>query len=555
MQNVIIIMNDTLRRDHVAAYGLPAPWTRPGHSDAPFIDTPNLDRLAAESARFDRFYCGSYPTIPCRYDLFTGRYGFPTRGWQPLEPDDVALPEIVAGHGILPALIFDTPPLGNDDYNFTRNFESWQWVRGQHGDRYRTTPAEVTLPAAPRKIKTYPAIYRYLRNTATRSDERDWMCGRTVTTAMEWLDENHRRDGFLLWIDMWDPHEPFDAPPADEARYVDPAYQGDRLIVPRYGRPDAMSAAEIDHVRALYAAQVTLVDRQVGRLLDQITRLGLDRNTLVVYLTDHGHLFAEHGLQGKPTGPLGMLYEPTARVPLLVRHPDGLGAGQRIDGLAQHVDILPTVLEFLDIPAPPSVQGRSLLPLLADPSAPGRDFAVSGRFSRTAGLALALARSSVANDFDGWAGLERFGEPITLTTADWAFICPPGGRQRELYDLRADPGQTTNLIDQQPDVAHRLHTLLLDWLAAHDAPPERLRAYQGEASATAGLPPETPLFAIHDAAGRIYAFLDEPHAREALLPDLPPQPVEPITYGALLERQPRALVYVHEQYYWAEDLM
>src|SRR5437773_776193 len=83
-------MSDTFRRDHVAAYGVAAPWTRPGHPSEPFIYTPGLDRLAAESAVFDRFYCASYPTIPCRYDLFAGRFGFPTRGWQPLEPDDPA---------------------------------------------------------------------------------------------------------------------------------------------------------------------------------------------------------------------------------------------------------------------------------------------------------------------------------------------------------------------------------------------------------------------------------------------------------------------------------
>ena len=107
-------------------------------------------------------------------------------------------------------------------------------------------------------------------------------------------------------------------------------------------------------MRALYAAQVTLVDRWVGRLLEKIATLGLDRNTLIVYLSDHGHLFAEHGLQGKPTGPLGMLYEVTTRVPLLIRHPDGLGAGRRVAGIAQHPDILPTILDFLNVPTPPA---------------------------------------------------------------------------------------------------------------------------------------------------------------------------------------------------------
>lgn len=552
--NVIVIMNDTLRRDHVNAYGVPAPWSRPGHPDRPFIETPALDRLAAQSALFDRFYCGSYPTIPCRYDLFTGRFGFPQRGWQPLEPDDVILPEIVAQHGLLPMLIFDTPPLGNDDYNFTRGFEGWWWVRGQHSDRYQTAPAQVALPAAPRKIKTYPAIYRYLRNIASRRFERDWMCGRTVEAAMDWLEENHRRQGFLLWLDMWDPHEPFDAPAFDEARYCDPSYRGDRLIVPRYGRSDYFSAAERDHVRALYAAQVSLVDRWVGRLLEKVETLGLDRTTMIIYLSDHGHLFAEHGLQGKPTGPLGMLYEVTTRIPLLIRHPDGLGAGRRVPGIAQHPDILPTILDFLDIPQPAGIQGQSLLPLIDGTRSRLSQVAVSGRFARTAGQPLALARQAAAQSFDGWAGLERFGEPVTLTTEEWALLCPPGDRRRELYHLPSDPQQTTNLIDAQPVVASRLQAELIAWLKEHGMAPERIRAYEGEVMPGGGLPRATPLYTIRDAAGALYAFLDEPHALEALQPDLPAQTLVTTSFGDLLDQAPQALVYVHEQYYWASDL-
>jgi arylsulfatase A-like enzyme len=552
--NVIVLMNDTLRRDHINAYGVPAPWTRPGHDGEPFIHTPHLDQLATQSALFDRFYCGSYPTIPCRYDLFTGRYGFPHRGWQPLEPADVILSEIVADHGYLSMLIFDTPPLAGDDYNYTRGFEGWDWLRGQHADRYRTNPAEVSLPAAPRKVKTYPAMYRFLRNSLNRRYERDWMCGKTVTAAMDWLEDNRTRDGFVLWVDMWDPHEPFDAPAYDEARYVDPNYSGGRLLIPRYGRPDYMTTAERDHVRALYAAQVTLVDRWIGRLLEKVETLGLDKNTLIIYLTDHGHLFGDHDLQGKPTGPLGMLYEATARVPLLIRHPEGMGVGQRIEGLAQHPDILPTILDFLGVPIPSSVQGASLLPLMAGTTTRVREAAFSGRYSRVAGLPLALARQETAHGFDGSAGLERFGEPFTVSTEEWSFICPPGNRPRELYHLRQDPRQTQNVIAQHPAVAADLHRQLLAWLESMETSPERIRAYGDDALAQPGLPAETPLFTITDQAGQIYAFLDEHHAQEAREPDLTGQKIEQVTLADLRDTSPRALVYIHEQYYWAQEL-
>ena len=91
-------------------------------------------------------------------------------------------------------------------------------------------------------------------------------------------------------------------------------------------------------MKALYAGLVTQVDRWVGRILETFERLQLDKNTLVLQLTDHGHLFGEHDLEGKPGGQLGNLYETTTRVPMMMRHPDGLGAGKRIQGLAQPVD-------------------------------------------------------------------------------------------------------------------------------------------------------------------------------------------------------------------------
>src|SRR5213075_422297 len=156
-------MSDTFRSDHLAAYGLPAPWNRPGHDAEPFIETPNLDALARESAMFERCYAGSYPTIPSRYDLFSGRFGFTNRGWQPLERGDVILSELAAAHGVTPMLIFDTPMLVTDSYNYTRGFAGWDFVRGQHADRYVVDPVAVALPAAAHKLKSGTAAY--LRNT------------------------------------------------------------------------------------------------------------------------------------------------------------------------------------------------------------------------------------------------------------------------------------------------------------------------------------------------------------------------------------------------------
>ncbi len=444
-QNVIVIMNDSLRRDHINAYHVPPPWKRPGHEDEPFIRTPSLDALAEEAMRFDRAYIASYPTIPNRTDLYTGRYGFAYRGWQPLEPKDVILPELAGAHGYTTALFFDTPPLGAGNYNFMRGFDAWRWIRGQHGDRYITDPRVPTpIDADRHKIRSWEGTQRYLRNQANREYEKDYLAPRTITAAMEWLEKNYMQDGFLLWIDTWDPHEPFDPPPHYLTLYDKPDYQGQHIIFPQYGRADYMTPEELDHVRALYAGEVTMVDTWVGYLLDTVKRLGLLDNTLIIHMSDHGHLFGDHGLEGKPGGQLGTLFEPTTRIPLMIRHPGGTGAGQCIEPIVQPPDILPTILDFLDVPIPNTVQGRSLWPLVNGEVDRLHECAFSGRYP------LGTMYSYTATSFDGWAGPDRITEPLTVTTEEWAFICAPGSWPSHLYKLDQDPNQDRNVIDVYP---------------------------------------------------------------------------------------------------------
>jgi hypothetical protein len=339
-------MSDTFRRDHLAAYGDPAPWSRPGHEGEPFIHTPNLDRLAAESALFDRFYVSSYPTVPCRYDLFTGRFGFPTRGWQPLEHGDVVLPELLLVAGI------------------------------------------------------------------------------TTKTV------------------------------------------------------------------------------------------GLAKNTTVIFPSDHGHLFGDHDLQGKPSGPLGKLYEVTTRVPLLIRRP-GV-PGSLVDGIFQHPDLAPTVLELFGLEAPGEMHGSSLL-------GQGREFAVSGRHSP---LAAGREPDSDAARFDGTASLATHGEPLTITGANAFYVRPPRG------------------LGQPEGDASRLHESLLGFLREHGMPEDQVGLYAADPERAALLAPETELTA---PAGLPYAFVDP---KEAAL-CFPDHRLVAVALGSLA---PHALVALDDQYYWAEDL-
>lgn len=130
----------------------------------------------------------------------------------------------------------------------------------------------------------------------------------------------------------------------------------------------------------MYAGLVPLADRWLGHLLDKLDVLDLSDNTLVIHLTDRRHLFGDHDLQGKPGGMLGRLYEPLIRIPMMIRHPQGLGAGKQIDGLTQHVDLLPTILEYLDVATPPGMEGHSLWPPTRDETDRICTHAFSGRY-------------------------------------------------------------------------------------------------------------------------------------------------------------------------------
>lgn len=541
--NVIVIMNDTFRRDHLGCYG--NRW----------IHTPNLDRFAQRSMRFEQYYIASYPTVPARWDLATGCYGFPFRGWQPLEPDDTTLAQLLAQQGVHTQMIWDTPMLGTHDYNYTRGFKGLEFVRGQKGDWWITDPTlPVRQPAQPHKVKNMTSLDSYLRNHFNRQYEREYCSPRTLSAAMDWLEGNAQHDSFFLWIDMWDPHEPFDCPPYDYARYADPAYVGDQMLYPHYGRPTYMTAAEQRNAQALYAGNVTLVDRWMGYFLELAERLGLFENTLIIWLSDHGHLFGEHDLQGKPGAELGTLYEITARVPMLVYHPEGIGAGTNVQGLVQPVDILPSVLEFMDVPIPANVQGRSFWPLVTGEQNTIHEYAFSSRFPPAAGDGSYTPVQGAV--FDGWVGSDRIVEPSTVTNKEWALLCAPQGGPSELYDLKADPEQLQNVIAEQPAVVQQLRQAWLDFLASHNAPETRLRPFV-EGDVALATPTSGKLYAFRDDQGQWIAHATEAAARHAAYHEAAPGPqrdVDEISFGALLDNNAKNLVYLYGQYYWAEDL-
>jgi len=208
---------------------------------------------------------------------------------------------------------------------------------------------------------------QYLRNVHLRRTEADYFPALTAAATTDWLKENARDGDFFLHVEFFDPHEPFDPPKGYAERYgLDKKHP--LIIYPRYGLSDVFTTGEMQNIRALYAGEVTLVDKYVGRILAAVKRLGLARKTAVIFTSDHGYFLGDHGLQGKAlvdqakTAKESMpFYQELAHVPLLIRLP-GVKAGRR-GAIVQPVDLMPTLLELFGlVKSPPGREAGALAP-------------------------------------------------------------------------------------------------------------------------------------------------------------------------------------------------
>jgi arylsulfatase A-like enzyme len=311
---------------------------------------------------------------------------------------------------------------------------------------------------------------------AGRKTEEDYFCARTMRDAAGWLEKNHGRQPFFLYVDTFDPHEPWD-PPASYVKKYDPDYQGEDVIYPRYDRwRDFLSERELRHCRALYAGEASLVDRWTGHLLETIERLGLFDNTLVLFVADHGFYLGEHGFIGKSwirdkTAQYLPLYTEVCRIPFLAHFPN-CRAGANVAALAQTVHVAPTILDFLGVRAPDSILAPSLWPVLQGKEERVADFVVSSpalaepslkkpvptnRASVTDGAAL-LVYGAAGSGLEKGATSTIDSQQRTLAPLTQERIVP------ELYDLKNDPGCRTNIAAREPDRARELHRRLVQFL-------------------------------------------------------------------------------------------
>jgi arylsulfatase A-like enzyme len=471
--NVIVIMLDSLRPDHLGCYG--NRW----------IKTPNIDEFARECTIFDRAYAEGLPTLPVRTALFTGRYTLPFRGWQRLEPDDVPIAEILWDRGFTTALITDTYHMHKPSMAYERGFDYVEWIRGQESDPYITDPnVKVDLERWHHKNYSTEQYFsrsvderrkffiQYLRNTAHWKGEEDHFVVQVMKAGARWLEKQvgmGRKDRLFLWLDSFDPHEPWDPPEEYYELYAPPGYE-DKPIIWGGGSVKEFTELEIQHIRAQYAGEVTLVDKWFGWFIGRVKELGLWENTLIILLSDHGEPLGEHGIIRKVRP---WPYEELSRIVLMVRHPDGMGRGRRVRAFVETVDVMPTILDCLNLEyhseqsfwgvKVENMHGRTLLPLMKGEMEAIKDFAISGHYKRSWSIrdgdyTLYIWLKPGAEYQWGLKPIEMKEEKVKpeLYKTERDYVPPP---PRD-YNWREDLPEKENLIDVEEDVAKDLELKL-----------------------------------------------------------------------------------------------
>ncbi len=424
-RGVILIQADTLRRDHLELYGYERETA------------PILSRFAAEGATFRRTTAqatwtkvSTPSTMTSLHPLTHGVRDFADR--LPAGAETLAEQYRAAGYA---TLAYSSVPFTGQFSNMHQGFEELHEVG--------------SAPITP-ESKT----------------AREY-----VDRLSEWLG-THRDVPFFVFLHVFDPHDPFEPREPYATIWADPAHKPEHEeqleavrehienpILALFGMPDrrALEAAEIDPESYVdydldwYDGSIRGMDVELGRLVERLRALGIDDDTLVVFMSDHGEEFLDHDrmFHGHT------VYNELTQVPLVMRWPGGIPSAVTVDENVQLIDIMPTLLDLSGLAHPDGLQGRSLLPFLADGADTVSAWAARPSFSekaRTSGAPpLPLA------DNESYAVIED----------DWLLIHnrerPDDAPEFELYDMVADPLNLANVADQQTEVVERLAREIDRW--------------------------------------------------------------------------------------------
>lgn len=457
--NILWICTDQQRKDSLSCYG------------NPFTDTRHIDSIAGRGILLEQATCQSPVCTPSRASFMTGRYPHTTtcrQNGQQIPPRETLISKIFheAGYACGLAGKFHLAPAHptftkRSEVRGDDGFDVFDWSQ-EPSNHWAASGYQRWLheKGVPYQITPHPSCRYVDRGMPAEYHFTTWCADK----AISFIDTCE--DVGVPWhfmINTFDPHAPFDPPESYYRHFLEMA---DSFPLPDYleGELDNKSHYQIeehnfatnssksnrgynvhdmsdrDHrcIIAAYYAMVKLIDDQIGRILTHLAERNLLDDTLVIYMSDHGEMLGDHGIYLK--GPF--FYECLTNVPLIFSWPRMLPKGVRRNALVELTDLVPTLLELLDLEIPAGVQGRSFLPLLKDSSA--KDFHREDVFS-------AFYNALAYNDPPAYVSM--------LKNSRYKIVVTHGFDTGELYHLEADPGEHCNLWDHPDYTAVKIQML------------------------------------------------------------------------------------------------
>jgi iduronate 2-sulfatase len=433
----------------------------------PLARTPAMDRLAARSVLFERAYCNQAVCSPSRNTLMTGLrpqtlgiYDLETH-FRAAAPDAVTLPQAFMRAGYRAEALGKIYHLGHGNFGDRASWSVPSWNSGAaHYALKESTPSGAN-PGRPTEAADVP--------------DNTYADGQTAEEALRRLQAAKLAPNtpFFLAVGFLKPHLPFVAPKKywdlhDPSKFTLAAQRTAPAGAPSYapgnsgelrkysGMPAEGPLADETQRQLIhgYYAAASYTDAQIGRVLDELDRLGLAQNTLIILWGDHGWHLGDHGMWCKHTN-----YEEAARIPLLISAPRDIAKpGTRTTAMVETADIYPTICELAGLPAPAGLDGRSFAATLRDPQAPARDHVIHVYPRNRKGVGEVIGRAVRTERYRMVEWKKPGGDPSTA--------------EFELYDYQSDPLETKNLAGEQPEILTKLRALL----ASH---PEAKPQYAG----------------------------------------------------------------------------
>jgi len=435
IRSVLFIMGDDHSAEVLGCYG------------NKIVRTPHLDQLASHGTRFDRAYVNCPMCTPSRQSLITGKLPHAagvTVLKTPLAENEITIADHLKGLG------FATGAVGKMHFNsdlkhgFEYRFDKPDYRKYLQEHPAQPLPPNTRVKPVWQPFKDPARIWLNADGLPVGILDADSEGTYFSNKAIEFL-RNNKDNRFCLWLSYNQPHSPFDFPVEYAGKY-NPAKMPlpqtspeDRPWIPAVFRD--LTDADKRGIAASYYSSVEYLDKNVGLVLDELKRLGLEESTLVIYVGDHGYLLGHHGRFEKHS-----MWEPAVRAPLIVRRGSGKGQIKATEALVEFIDLVPTILEELKVADIDGVQGKSIVSVIDGKTNQHRDSVFSEY----------LVDNRVMLRTAGWKYV------FTTGKADlglgYATGNPPPGITHALYDLKLDPGETRNLA-QLPKHQAKLHEL------------------------------------------------------------------------------------------------